>query len=196
MGAVRWQWLGAVELFPEGSPAVARRFIAAQYAVADAGGKVGSGPGNVGQRWVGDHRDGLGIVQDVGGLVAAVGGVDGNGDGPQFRQPEPAVQVLDGVGHEQADSVAMLDAHFPEHRRSPQHTVAYLSIGVCGSADLDEGLVGVDVGNAVKDLPDGGVPGQRRFKFTQCLLCAHTHSPVWCLSGQPTTSVWGGQLRG
>ena len=152
-------------------------FVPPQDTMPDAGGQVGGGSGHLGQRRVGDQRHGPGVVQDVGRLVAAVGGVDGNADSPQLRQPEPAVQVLDAVGHEQAHPVAVLDAHLAEHGRRPQHPVPHIAVGVGRAADLDERLVRVCAGDAVKHLADGGVPGQRRAGVSDGLLCAHVRPP-------------------
>ena len=74
------------------------------------GGDVGGLGGDVGQAVVGDQGGGLGVVEDVGHFVAAVGGVDGHGDAADEGQAEPGVENFGHVGQEQADAVAVADA--------------------------------------------------------------------------------------
>ena len=147
----------------------------------DAGGQIRRGPGHIRQRRVGNQRHGPGVVQNVGGFVAAVGGVDRNADRPQFRQPKPAVQIFDAVGHKQANPVAPPHAQLPEHRRRPQNPIAEIAIGIARAANFHKGLAGVGGGDALQHPPDGGLPGQGR--FTLSTLPVSCHNGISILSG-------------
>ena len=164
-----------------------RRIIPPDNPMPDAGGQIRRGPGHIRQRRVGNQRHGPGVVKNVGGFVAAVGGVDRNADRPQFRQPKPAVQIFDAVGHKQANPVAPPHAHIPEHRRRPQNPIAESTIGIARAADFDKGFGGIGNGNALQRPPDGGLPGQGGFAIS--ILPVSRHNRFNPQQGIPPLSV-------
>ena len=149
------------------------RIISPRNAMPDPGSQIRRRPRHIRQRRVGDQRHGPGVVQDVGGFVAAVGGVDRNADRPQFRQPKPAVQIFDTIGHQQANPVAPPHAQLPEHRRRPQNPVTEIAIGIARAADFHKGFAGIGNGNALHYPPDGGFPGQGRFTLSILPVSRH-----------------------
>ena len=125
---------------------------APQQPYLDTGGQGGGRAGNTGQRRVGYQAFGLSVIKDVGHLVPLVGGVHRHCDGPDQRQPKPGVDVLNAVGQEQADPVALLDTQNGEHGGRLQNAVIELLVRPTQSANLDKSLARVAADNFFQEL--------------------------------------------
>ena len=136
-----------------------RRGVGHEEPGPDAGGELGGFFGHVDERGVGDEPGGFGVVEDVGRFVALVGGVDGDGDGADGGQSEPAVEELGAVGQEEADPVAGVDAQTTEHSGGAEGPFLELAVGDAVSGDFDEGLVGLAPDGQLHEFAQGPLPG-------------------------------------
>ena len=102
------------------------------------GGQGGGFLGHRQQRLVGHQGYCPRVVQNIGALVPLVGRIDGDADGAQQGQAEPAVQVLHAVGHEQTDPVTLMYSHGLEHSGGTQNIVLELAVGELPSGHLQE----------------------------------------------------------
>ena len=105
----------------------------------------------------------LGLLQQVGQLVGAVGGVDVDQDGADLGGGELGQHPLGVVGGPDADVLAFLDADGHQAAGDALHLGVELAVGepVAGGGVDECFAVGIAVGLLVKDVADGeaGVDG-------------------------------------
>ena len=123
-----------------------------------AGGQGGGFLSGVEERGVGHEGGGGGVVEDVGCFVALVGGVDGDGDGADEGESEPAEQELGAVGEEEADAVAVADASGLEHAGGALDGGVEIAVGDVLAGDFEEGLVGVALDDLGEEVAEGLLP--------------------------------------
>ena len=126
----------------------------------EAGGEGGGFLGGVEEGGVGDEGGSGGVVEDVGGFVALVGGVDGDGDGSYEGEAEPAEHELGAVREEEADAVAVADASGLEHASGTLDGVVEIAVGEFLAGELEEGLGGVPLDDFGEEVAEGLLPGE------------------------------------
>ena len=126
----------------------------------EAGGEGGGFLGGVEEGDVGDEGRGGSVVEDVGCFVALVGGVDGDGDGADEGEAEPAEHELGAVGEEEADAVAVGDAGGLEHAGGALDGVVEVAVGDLLAGDFEEGLGGVALDDFGEEVAEGLLPGE------------------------------------
>ena len=129
--------------------------------VAEIGGESGGLLGGVDEGGVGDEGGCGSVVEDVGGFVTLVGGVDGDGDGSNQGEAEPAEHELGAVWEEEADAVAVADAGGLEHASGALDGVVEIAVGEFAVGELEEGLVGVALDYFGEEVAEGLFPGER-----------------------------------
>ena len=96
---------------------------------------------------------GGGVLQDKGGFVPLVGGVDRNADRPQQGQAEPAVKKLRAIGQQEAYPVAAADAPFLKHPGGLPRPVVELPVSQRRAGDFDKGFIRIALGRPFQKLP-------------------------------------------
>ena len=109
---------------------------------------------------MGDEEGDFGVVEDVGGLVAFVARVNGNGDGADGGEAEPGIKEFGAVGKEDADAVAGVYAQGLEHAGGVGNLVLETAIGEGVACYFDESFVGVVGDGQVEEVAQGAFPGQ------------------------------------
>ena len=101
-----------------------------------------------------DENLDAGVVQLVGQLSGAVGGVDGGHGGSSLQNAEIGGDELSAVGDKEADSVPLFHAETREGGGEPVALVVELCEGE-GAVTVDDGnFVGEAGGGALKDLEE------------------------------------------
>ena len=149
-------WVKSGQLGSEASASGALTRSLRRRSGSEGGGFLGS----VEEGGVGDDCGGGGVVEDEGCFVALVGGVDGDGDGADEGEAEPAEHELGAVGEEEADAVAVVDAGGLEHAGGALDGVVEVAVGDFLAGDFEEGLAGVALDDFGEEVAEGLLPGE------------------------------------